>query len=186
MWFIAWTIFCIVIKIVWTITGVNAPTWYNGTYYHVNSSRNSSCLKIAGVNWPLGLCTRWCVCFAVMDHCYGIWSSTKWIANVLQLQPCTWIDWELEDIYNFSNLIRVSTGHFKILKNQIFWRLNRNFQKPLTILRRTGLMANLLAHSKKVLYNRNPSRSHWHTMYIDILSELALRSTIPNKPTWLV
>ena len=47
------TIFCIVIAIVWTITGLNVPTWCKATHYYANSSRNSSRLKIAGVNWPL-------------------------------------------------------------------------------------------------------------------------------------
>ena len=28
---------CIVIAIVWKIEGVNAPTWYNTTYYYANS-----------------------------------------------------------------------------------------------------------------------------------------------------
>ena len=37
--------FCIVITIVWTIAGVNAPTWYNATYYYANSWRNSLRLK---------------------------------------------------------------------------------------------------------------------------------------------
>ena len=36
---------CIVITIVWTIAGVNAPTWYKATHNHRNSSGNSSCLK---------------------------------------------------------------------------------------------------------------------------------------------
>ena len=45
--------FCIVITIVWTIAGVNAPTQYNVTHYYVNTSHNSSYLKIAGMNGPL-------------------------------------------------------------------------------------------------------------------------------------
>ena len=36
---------CIVFAIVWTIVGVNAPTWYNATHIYANSSHNSSHLK---------------------------------------------------------------------------------------------------------------------------------------------
>ena len=46
---------CIVIAIVRTIAGVNAPTWYNATHNYANSSRSSSRPKIADVNGPLGL-----------------------------------------------------------------------------------------------------------------------------------
>ena len=47
---------CIVIAIVWTISGVNAPPWYNATHNYTNNSRNSSRLKIAGVKAALGVC----------------------------------------------------------------------------------------------------------------------------------
>ena len=33
------------IPIVWTIAGVNTPTWYNATHYYVNSSCNSPRLE---------------------------------------------------------------------------------------------------------------------------------------------
>ena len=36
---------CIIIVIVWTIAGVNAPTWYNATHNYVTSLHNSSHLK---------------------------------------------------------------------------------------------------------------------------------------------
>ena len=49
VWTNMWTIFCIVIAIVWIITDVNAPTWYTATHYYANNSRNSSRLK-----------NRWC------------------------------------------------------------------------------------------------------------------------------
>ena len=44
---------CIVITIVWTITGVHVPTWYNATHNYANSSCNSLCLKFTGVKAPL-------------------------------------------------------------------------------------------------------------------------------------
>ena len=44
---------CIVIAIVWTIAGVNAPTLYNATHNYMNSSRNSLSLKNCKCEWTI-------------------------------------------------------------------------------------------------------------------------------------
>ena len=70
-----WTIFCIVITIVWTIASVNAPTWCNATHYYANSSRNSWRLKIVGV-------TRSVSC---SDFYRDLWKEIDWKGAVLKL-----------------------------------------------------------------------------------------------------
>ena len=59
---------CIVIAIVWTITGLNAPTLYNATHNYVNSSCNSSRLNIAGVKWKKNLVTLCKIVFFCMKQ----------------------------------------------------------------------------------------------------------------------
>ena len=115
MWTIRIIMGCIVIKIVWKITGVNVPTWYNATHNYVNSPRNSSRLKNcrceSSLNLEINYQRWWRRSRSGKDPSAGEWGGewTSWRVKD------KWSLWGLQYFFCFWSVI------FEITKRHCAW-----------------------------------------------------------------